>query len=293
MPNIYKIFIWITTLYLISSLVGCTPGVKIRYTVDKADQIAPSRKPQGRIQVAIIEDRRETLEQYKKARKDCGFKDLGDYTYNKDFSGDLTTALTKYLVDYLQSTKLYESVQISPYKSNQVPSSWLDTLAERNIDALLVGQLNHFYTYYDTKTGREIALGVPLVVTGWWLGYKAGEKKEESRIHEPLFGVDLVIVKETHNPVLTLMGTFAGEILASLLEGSFPRDIETHMQIDLNLISTKTHEIIWKDRVDYYWKGKKAVVMWNQHHGKTTFALASLKIATKQISSKISSISIP
>jgi len=146
-------------------LVGCAGGMPIKYAL-KGNNVAVSKSTRPmRVLVAPFSDNRPSVERERSSRKAKRDSDLGDYTYDNEFRGNVADGITKMVIEHLKYAKMFSpNVAVAPFKSREVTDSRLDSLAHRGVGAVMVGEIDHFYGYYDNKLWRRFVYEFPLGV---------------------------------------------------------------------------------------------------------------------------------
>lgn len=222
-------------------LSGCaTPkGYLIKYNLNKRDVVLPSSSSiPMKVQVVEFSDRRDFVEKDIAARKEKGFSDLKDYTYDWQFEGNVAGEITKMLIKHLNHSKVFKpAASLATFGSGQLSKETLNYLSKQGVDAVLNGEIENFYGYYDKKIGRQLLYEVPLSI---------GSAILSLGLSGTATGGELLILT-----------TYPGAKLGEYLESLHQRQIEYHVKITTRLTSTITSEVLWKDSFDISFAGKK------------------------------------
>ena len=233
----------ITTLFL----AGC--GYSIKYNLNQKDIFVSNSVKPLKVQIARFADNRDLTEKEISARKTTGGTDFGDYTYDMQFQGDVAEGITNMLIKHLNYSKIFTtkstlahfgSEQLSIDK--QLSILILDSLANTGVDAVLTGEINHFYGYYDRNIGREFLYEIPLAI---------------------LSGGIFTWKETTSSLIMTTETTYywygPGLVLGGFLESLHKRSIKQHVQIKAKLISTSTYKPIWEDDFEIFSNEQKSM----------------------------------
>ncbi len=251
-------FILILAMLLIT---GC--GYQIKYALNNKD-IAISTKPiPMKVQIATFSDSRDYIERQKEARKQKGGRDIGDYTYDKEFRGEVATEITKMLSDHLNYSRIFNpAVKLVSFSYQDISDTKLDSLQALGVDAVFTGEIGHFYGYYDRNIGRQLLYAVPLAVLSASL---------------------LNLTTTSGNYQITYYWYGPGLVLGYYLESLHKRQIEQRAQINAKLISTTSHQVVWQQNFDIFVSGKRNMPGVNTEQRKYQIALYSLRDAVNQL----------
>ncbi|MBN2199943.1 MAG: hypothetical protein JW747_08875 [Candidatus Aminicenantes bacterium] len=146
--------VWIFLPAVVFLASAC--AVDINYKLNP--QVAPkSPRPLPlRVQVFNFSDVRPASEREKEARKKEGFKDLGDYTYDRIFRGEVAGEITRALVSHLEYAGVFEKVWQAPVSQGPPDEHELGLLAQRGVSTVMTGEVEHFYGYLDENFMRQI-----------------------------------------------------------------------------------------------------------------------------------------
>ncbi len=242
-------------------LGGC--GYAIKYNLNEKDIfLSESTKPL-KVQFATFSDMRDVVEREKSARKQEGYTDLGDYTYDKEFRGDVAEEITKMSIKHLNYSKVF-SYEITPasFGTEQPSAEVLDSLGEMGIDAVITGEINHFYGYYDQSLGRQLLYGLPLAVAS---------------------GLLLTWTTTSGNYQTTYYWYGPGLVLGGYLESLHERIIRKHVQMRAILISTTTHQPFWEDSFEISSTEKRSMPGLSTSERKFQVTVWSLREAVNQM----------
>jgi curli biogenesis system outer membrane secretion channel CsgG len=149
-------------------LGGC--GYAIQYNLNGRDIVLSKSTAPLKVQVATFSDKREVVERNKSARIEKGETDLTDYTYDREFRGNVAEEVTKMLIKHLNYSKVFASeTKRASFQSEQLSAGALDSLGKKGIDAVITGEIHHFFGYYDRSVGRELLYEIPLAVASGML----------------------------------------------------------------------------------------------------------------------------
>ena len=242
-------------------LGGC--GYAIKYNLNEKDIfLSKSTKPL-KVQVATFSDKRDVVEREKSARKEKGDTDLGDYTYDREFRGDVAEEITKMLIKHLNYSKAFASETMpASFRTEQLSAEVLDSLGEVGIDAVITGEINHFYGYYDQNLGRQLLYEVPLAVVS---------------------GLLLTWTTTSGNVQTTYYWYGPGLVLGGYLESLHKRSIKKHVQMRTILISTTTHQPLWEDSFEIFSNETKSMPGLSTAQRKFQVTVWSLRDAVNQM----------
>ncbi|RMD98686.1 MAG: hypothetical protein D6814_07040 [Calditrichaeota bacterium] len=85
-----------------------------------------------------------------------------DYTYDRGFKGQVNEAITAMLVKHLAYAKIFNSVTMGSFSSDQVTDEALNKLSKNGVDAVLAGELHHFYGFYDYHIYKQFGYSLLL-----------------------------------------------------------------------------------------------------------------------------------
>lgn len=250
--------VWLFCGAVFASLVfgGC--GYSIKYGLNDQDIVSSSHTNPLNVQVAVFSDTRPPEEREKSAREELGQSDLRDYTFNKEFKGEVAEGVTNMLVEHLAYSRVFQQITASSIASDQLSDGMLDSLATQGVDALLVGEVAHFYGYYDQSLARKLLYSVPLGV-----------------LSAMLFSFT------TDSYVVYWYGP--GLVLGNYLESRHSRRIEDRTELRVKLFSTATHEQLWENSFDVSSSGDRAMPGISTEQRKFQVAVWSLRDLVNQI----------
>ncbi len=251
---------------------ACSYPIKYRLneqTVVKANATLPMK-----VQVATFEDRRDETEREKGARKTRGDADAGDYTYDREFTGDVSASISVMMVKHLDYSRVFESVSPCAYSSAQITNAVLDELAQNGVDAVLAGELQHFYGYYDNNPGKQMGLAL-------LLGIGLSIPVALATTGESNSGVP------TTNSFAISLAASGGTYLGLYIESTSKRRIDRHLKFTARLISTTTHEVLWWDVVEVRKDEHAAMPGLNTSKRKYQVAIRALREAVNDMVTKL------
>ncbi|HEX9975358.1 MAG TPA: hypothetical protein VGD14_25120, partial [bacterium] len=248
-------------IFMILLLNGC--GYQIRYALNQGDIAISDKTLPMKVQVATFSDSRDYVERQKDARKQKGDSDLADYTYDKEFRGEVATEITKMLSDHLNFSRAFNpAVKLTSFSYEDISDAKLDSLQVIGVDAVFTGEIGHFYGYYDRNIGRQLLYTVPLAV---------------------LSGSLLSLTTTSGNYQITYYWYGPGLVLGYYLESLHKRQIEQRAQINARLISTTSHQVVWQQNFDVFISGKRNMPGVNTEQRKYQIAVFSLRDAVNQL----------
>ncbi|MFZ5979878.1 MAG: hypothetical protein ACOYVF_04540, partial [Candidatus Zixiibacteriota bacterium] len=253
---------------------GCR--YRIKYNLSRTETERARTTQPCKIAVCIFNDKRDDIEKQKDTRKEAGDKDAGDYTYDKDFEGEVAFSITDMTAQHLGYAHTFQEVTLLPYRSSAVNVLLLDSLRREGIDAVLTGDVRHFFGYYNHKTGSETfaMVGgslVPAVLVAFLT-----TTTEKHDIYMP-FGGGGTYEETKVNYVAITAAAFGGGMIGTLLESSSNRRIAWHTRLDLALVSTVTGENLWEGPVENTFDDQSKKPGLNTSKRKQEVAVASLK----------------
>ena len=259
---------------------GCR--YKIKYNLNQTETARARSTQPHNIAVCVFNDKRDDTEKEKDVRKAEGEKDAGDYTYDKDFYGEVAYSVTEMTARHLGYAKAFQQVTQLPYRSSAVNVLLLDSLRRAGVDALLTGNVTHFYGYYNHKTGSEtLALAGGALVPALLVAIMT-TKTEEHEIYTP-FGDGATYEEVKTNYLAISLAATIGGTLGSYLESTSQRRIAWHTQLDLALLSTTTGDTLWSGIVENRFDDQSKRPGANTANRKQEVAVASLKETVNQL----------
>lgn len=257
-------------------LGGC--GYPIKYRLNDTGIVRAKQALPLRVQIATFADRREPHEHDKKARKAEGYNDVNDFSYDKGFHGNEAEEITKMLAAHLTHSRVFASAQRGTFSSEGVSDSLLAALAQAGVEAVLTGEIENFYGYYDQNPGRQflyafglgLALGLPVYLA-------TGPQEETTRVG------NVIITETTYNTIPGSIATSIGVSLGYYLESTHKRNIERHTKLTARLLNTSTRATLWQDTFEIHEKELKAMPGLNTENRKYEVAVAALREAVNKI----------
>lgn len=240
-----------TLAFLLSLLLFSGCGYTIRYRLNDKDVVKAEHVLPFRLQVAKFTDKRNQRDIEKSAREAQGFNDSGDYTYDKQFRGEVSESISSMVVEHLRYSGLFTDVAISPYNSAEVDQNELAEIGHRGYDAVLVGDLESFYGYYDHNVGREILYGLGLGL-GIGIPVTMATLEEETTTFPRPLGRSIEITETKTNPVASTLAVSAGTSLGFYLESLHKRKMEGKTKLNLKLLGTSDARVLWHDTLEFH-----------------------------------------
>ncbi len=261
-------------------LGGC--GYPIKYRLNDAGIVRAQQALPLRVQVATFTDKREPQEHEKKARKAAGFSDVNDFSYDNGFHGKEAEEITQVLVAHLSYSNAFTATQRGAFSSESISDSVLAALAAGGIEAVLVGEIENFYGYYDQNPGRQFLYGLGLGLAFGIPVYLATGSSEETST----FSTGIGTVRATETKFNGIPGSIATSIGASLgyyLESTHKRNIERHTKLSARLLNTSTRATLWQDTFEIHEKDFKAMPGLNTETRKYEVTVAALREAVNRM----------
>lgn len=232
--NFMKVFGVIVIIFLF--LNGCKHPIK--YGLNPRDILISKEILPMKVAVIEFTDIRPQEEREKSSREEKGFSDIGDYTYDKNFKGEVAEAITTMLIDHLRYAKIFSEVKSIAFAGEGLSKDNIDVFKQKGFDAVIVGKIKNFYGYYDRNVAREFIFMLPGLA---------------SAIVMPSI-VDPYSFSESLVGVLVEAGIlFSGTYLETLVK----RDIEWKTELHVRLIQTSTSDAIWEDTFQVFGKVHK------------------------------------
>jgi len=231
----------IGSIVILTGMIFSACSYPIKYKLNDRDIISAQNKVPLRVQVAGFTEQRELIERKKSARKKQAFKKTGDYTYDKNFQGSVAQEISKMLVSHLDYSNVFSSITLSSYSSEKINAGVLAELANQRVDAVLVGEVQNFYGFYENDTGRGLlyslglglGIGIPVTI--------ATAEKKTTRFG----GGEITEVKI--NSLASSLSTSLGVSLGLYLDSLHKRNIEAHTRLVVKMIKTANGEVLWED----------------------------------------------
>ncbi len=265
------------------AVTGCS--YQINYGLNQRDIVRAKAPQKLRVAVVVIADQRDEAERLKDARKLRGDADAGDYTYDKDFKGNVSVEISKMLAKHLQYGQCFESVEFVAADSKKPSLTENVQLRELGYDAVLTGSLRSFYGYYDRNSSREFLLttaipGSVALVTGF-MSVKTEEKS--------MGGMFPMSYTETKiDPVMPAVATSLTSIVCNYVESSSSRDIAWQTALSMNLTDLTTGNLLWSDSVSVSDKVHTSMPGLKSSKRKHEVAVASLRDAVNLLTERLS-----
>ena len=269
-------------------LCGC--GHRIHYHLNNRDIVsAPSTKPLT-VQVAKLTDERPMIERQKNAREEAGFKDSGDYTYDKEFEGEVAESLTKMMIKHLEYSKIFEEITLTNYLSEEIEPDVLPTLKRQGVDLVMTGKIKNFYGYYNQRPGPQTTYALLL---GVGIGFTVGVAtitEETSQIGGPFSSIQ--ITEKKTNSIATGIGAAGGVYLGYYLESLAKRKIEWQNKLSIKLYDTSTQDMVWEKTYDISADIKDSMPGINTSGRKSQVVVKALREAVNEMVKDFSSLSL-
>lgn len=257
-------FVWL--IFASVLLGGCatrTRVYRLQYSVKGPDIVQSDSVVSMKVQVARFYDIRDDIEQRISDRKESGGRDLKDYTYDAGFGDKVAEQITRMVIRHLNQSKVFSPhVTLARITSEQLTDAMLENLAKEGVDAVVTGEIEHFYGYYDHKPARRFLYAFPLGMASMAITavYTAAAT-----------GVAWVAV------------AYPGAYLGYYLESLHPRNIERHVLLKVQLISTKTHKPLWEDTFHVQSSERRSMPGFATRNRKYHVAVNSLRDATNEM----------
>lgn len=272
----------IGNIVILTGMIFSACAYPLKYKLNDRDIISAQNKVPLRVQVAGFTEKREPIERKKSARKKQGFKKTGDYTYDKNFNGSVAQEISKMLVSHLDYSNVFSSITLSSYSSEKINAGVLAQLANQRVDAVLVGEIQHFYGFYENDTGRGLlyslglglGIGIPVTI--------ATAEKKTTRFGSGEF------TEVKINTLASSLGTSLGVSLGLYLDSLHKRNIEAHTRLAVKMIKTSNGEVLWEDTFNIQRKENIAMPGLNTSKRKFELAINSLRDAVNEMVTSLS-----
>jgi hypothetical protein len=259
--------------------IGCG-GYPITYELTKNEIIFHHTTKPLNVLVVKFSDLRPPEERTEKARTALKYPNISNYTYDDEFEGKVNEEISKMIAEHIKYSKVFARVDFLPVSADNITEKYADSLRQAGIDAILYGELLHFYSYYYTDAidifipvALGCAVGIPLIINSIKKETVYIMGKEFTTVHTDL-GMELVA------DFCGSMATGLGEILVN----TRGRDFAWHTTFAYRLLNISNGAVYCEDTIESYSKGHQAFTGF----GKDKFKLAieSLRYATiKMVSS--------
>lgn len=268
--------LWSLIICILFTLTACTYPIK--YRLNEADVVKTQNVKPLKVQVAVFADKRDVSEREKKVRKKNGGTDVNDYTYDKEFRGPINKALTEMLVKHLAFSQTFASIKLGTDGAAPINDAALNELAQKGIDAVITGEIENFYGYYDNNPGKQfglalvfgLAFGIPVAI--------ATTTKEATS-----FGRGVQFEEVKTNPIAISLATSVGTGLGAYLESTSKRNIERKARFSAKMLGTKNHAVLWEDTFVIEKKDFTAMPGLNTDKRKFEIAVNALREAVNQM----------
>jgi hypothetical protein len=232
----------VALLALFPLVTGC--GYAIQYRLTEKTITKVSAPIPLNVQVAVLTDQRDAIEKNKSERKRQGYPDASDYSYDKNFRGNVAASISKRMVEHLQYAAVFAKIELAPFTVDSVDSAILTQAAQAGYDAVLTGEIQHFSGYYNYDVGRQILYGLGL---GLGIGIPVTLSSYDRD--------DLNSGYSVEGSIATSLGVTLGFYLESLHK----RDIEKHTKLAMRLVSTRSYQEMWQDEIEIHQKENKSM----------------------------------
>jgi len=252
--------------------VGCTRYYTLRYDMSDRNIVRPASTIPLRVQVATFTDARDPAERNKESRKEQEKGNLSDYTYDKLIKGDVAEAISDLVTTHLEAAGIFTTAVRSGVLSSEVTDEALKETSKLGFDAVLAGEVRHFYGFYDEKPLRSALLGASV-------GLAVGIPTYASRSAEEIYSGQPYLPGH----LATTLGVNAGVFMESMMK----RNVERHTTLALHLISTATGDVLWTDIVNIEEKERTSMPGINAAQRKFQVAEASLRDAVNELTRRL------
>jgi len=254
-------------------LAGCAGKYAIKYELGP-NTLSPSERTLPLVvRVATFTDSRPEEEKVRSAREAKGGGDVGDYTYDEQFEGQVAGEISKMVAAHLAYVKVFRAVELAPLTPAAAAAPrTLDSLNTAGVDALLVGEVSHFYGFFDQNMPRAF-----LFMTG--LGVASG--------------LLLNFNVESDGGTLNVSWYGPGMALGAWLDSRHARRVERATQLKVRLLSTTTHAALWEQTIDVASKTSAPASGFTGGTRKYEAAVGSLVDAVRSMAAGLGRISLP
>ena len=140
MARIIKLARLLSVFTVVSFLInGC--GYSIKYNLNNQEIAQADTRIPLQVKVALFSDNRDITERNKAARKANGYRDVNDYTYDKEFHGNLSESISEMVASHLRYAGVITEVDVLKLDSEQISKTGLDSLRRSGADAVMVGKI--------------------------------------------------------------------------------------------------------------------------------------------------------
>jgi hypothetical protein len=256
----------VISILFVLLLSGCV-GYAIKYELKEPDVIVSKSKLSLSVQLAKFSDTRPQEEKSKDIRSEKGQSDVNDYTYDNEFSGNVVEEVSKMVVEHINYSKVFNRITLASFASADVSDSKLDALREKGVDVLILGDLNHFYGYYEQNIGMQLLYCIPLGVAS---------------------GLLLNFSFTSGNTTYSYFWYGPGLVLGYYLESLDKRDIKYSTQLILKMVSTSTRKVLWEGTFDVSQKLYDKMPGISTQNRKFEITINSLRDAVNKIVESLS-----
>jgi hypothetical protein len=239
----------IVVMFLTFSIIGNGCGYTIQYLLNERGIVSSVETTPLRVAVLVLADNRPEVEKTEDARKDRGDRDAGDFSYDAGFYGNVAEEISRQIASHLEYSGSFQKTEFVERDGRDVSHQVLDSLSEQGIDAVIAGQIDHFYGYFDRKPGRQMLMGAGFgVATGIAFMMLFGGERG------PLGYYD-----ESKRRDAFTTGATLGYVFGASVEEVMPRDYVAHVKISAHMIQTSTGETLWEDSAEVMRTGHRAI----------------------------------
>lgn len=270
-------------------LAGCG-GYKINYSLNQREIVRSQQPCSLAVAVAILNDIRDERENLEDAQEAISADNVGDYTYDKDFKGEVDVSISEMLASHLEYSRSFRKIALLKSNSATLSRPVMDSLGAMGVEAVLTGNIVHFSGFYDQRPMNEALFQVGL---GVGIGVAATLLTMEKKTYEISNGFSHSGMSYPEvNPIASTLGATAGAELGSLIESSSKRDIARHTQLSVSLLSTATSDTLWKEIAEVAEREYKSLPGFNTSSRKQELAVSSLREAVNKIVESLSKAQI-
>jgi hypothetical protein len=278
---------------LLLCFFGCGVGPATQYILSDKHITRANEPKRLTVQSVRLVDLRPLLEKDERVRKAYGFKDAGNYTYDRIDGIEVDSFLSPMLAKHLSYSNVFLKTTYKPIHVEDLTAEYLDSLQKAGVDAVLTGAIRHYYGYY-----YESPVMLPLsmmaavlasVYTFIKFQQEADEKVSEEKRKRFLFpGEDPAMMYHLLSwGASPIAGVLAGYTVA-WPERFFSRDIAWDTGLSFQLISTSTRRLVWQDSI----RIKSQVHQAMPNKDKNTVAIESFREVVNDLVQRLSKASL-
>jgi hypothetical protein len=260
-------------------LYGCG-GYAIKYDFKKSDFINSDSARALQVVILPLDDMRPPEERLEQEREALDKPEAGNYTCDEEFKGTVSEEISKMIAKHLKHSKVFSRVEFRSVPMANANEKFLDSLRAKGVDMILVGEIDHFYSYYWTDgmdlmipATLELAIGVPLMVVG--INQHVDKLKTQSLLETSSVEFDPMV------DIVPEIGCLVGGMIGSVIVNSRTRPIEWHTEIAVKLVSTTNSNIVWEDTLSSYKNDRKVFSGFGSN--KFDLLMESLQDVTNQM----------